>query len=178
MTESPLVCANHPTRETMLRCNKCEKAICGQCAIQTPVGYRCKECVRGQQAIFDTARSIDYFVAGVITTIGVAISVALLRFVGFWGLLLAPAVGGGLAELVRRAVGRRRSRRLPLAVILGGVLGVLPSLWPLFLTLLLSITGNVNAGFLGGGLLSGLLPLGYGFLIVSTLIARIGGIRL
>ena len=52
--ESTLVCANHPHRETTLRRNRCEKPICAQCALLTINGYRCGECVRGQQAQFDT----------------------------------------------------------------------------------------------------------------------------
>src|SRR3972149_4976134 len=55
MTEVALTCANHPTRETSLRCKRCNKPICASCAVLTPVGYRCRECVREQQAIFDTA---------------------------------------------------------------------------------------------------------------------------
>ena len=35
-----LTCANHPDRETLLRCNKCGKPICISCAVRTPVGYR------------------------------------------------------------------------------------------------------------------------------------------
>ncbi len=46
MSDIP-TCANHPERETGLRCNRCGKPICSQCAVQTPVGYRCRECVRG-----------------------------------------------------------------------------------------------------------------------------------
>ncbi len=42
-TPQPMVCANHPNRETMLRCNRCEKPICIHCAVLTEVGYRCKE---------------------------------------------------------------------------------------------------------------------------------------
>ena len=52
---APVYCANHPGVETSLRCNKCGKPICAKCAIRTPTGYRCKECVRGQQRIFETA---------------------------------------------------------------------------------------------------------------------------
>src|SRR4030043_298820 len=55
MTEVVLTCANHPNRETSLRCKRCNKPICSSCAVLTPVGYRCRECVRGQQATFDTA---------------------------------------------------------------------------------------------------------------------------
>ena len=52
MTESPnekMYCYNHPQRETVLRCNRCERPMCTSCAVLTPTGYRCKECVRGQQ---------------------------------------------------------------------------------------------------------------------------------
>ena len=38
---APTYCANHPTVETTLRCNKCGKPICAKCAIRTPTGYRC-----------------------------------------------------------------------------------------------------------------------------------------
>ena len=58
-----LFCANHPDRETSLRCNRCEKPICSKCAVRTPTGYRCKECVRGQQKVFDTAENQDFIVA-------------------------------------------------------------------------------------------------------------------
>ncbi|MGA9192376.1 MAG: B-box zinc finger protein, partial [Anaerolineales bacterium] len=111
MAESALVCANHPDRETSLRCNKCGKLICSQCAVRTPVGYRCKECVRGQQKIFETAVGLDYAVAVILAAIGVAVAVGVLNFIGFWGLLVAPIAGGGLAEIIRWAVRRRRGRR-------------------------------------------------------------------
>ena len=64
-----LYCANHPTRETSLRCNKCNKPICVQCAVLTPIGYRCKECVRGQQRVFETATWIDFPVSVIIAIV-------------------------------------------------------------------------------------------------------------
>jgi len=48
-----MYCYVHPDRETLLRCNRCERPICQSCAVLTPTGYRCKECVRGQQKIFE-----------------------------------------------------------------------------------------------------------------------------
>jgi hypothetical protein len=176
MTEAPLTCANHPDRATTLRCNRCEKPICSQCAILTPVGYRCKECVRGQQAIFETARPIDYPVAAILSAVGVALAAALLNYLGYWGLLLAPVAGGGLAEVVRWAVRRRRGRRLPLVAAMGGALGVLPlvlcasGLLPLFRAL------DV-AGF-GAVAFSILWPIADGALIIGTLYYRLSGIRL
>jgi hypothetical protein len=47
MTETVLHCYVHPNRETSLRCNNCDRPICAACAIRTPTGYRCRECVRG-----------------------------------------------------------------------------------------------------------------------------------
>ncbi len=54
-TQHSTYCANHPTVETTLRCNRCDKPICPKCAVKSPVGYRCRECVKSQQKIFDTA---------------------------------------------------------------------------------------------------------------------------
>ena len=158
MNPEQMVCAFHPNRPTTLRCNRCERPICTRCAVLTPVGYRCKACVKGQQAAFETARWWDYPAAFLISALGVGIAVGLLGFIGYWGFLVAPAVGGGLAEGVRAAVGRRRSRRLPLAAAAGGALAVL------FHVLL--------AGF-GLGLI---WPVAYGALMISTLVYRIRGI--
>src|SRR5215213_1946552 len=66
--EAPvLYCANHPNVETLLRCNKCNKPICMKCAVKTPVGYRCRECVRQQQNIYFNAESWDYPIAFVVS---------------------------------------------------------------------------------------------------------------
>ena len=40
----PLRCARHPDTETFLRCGRCDTPICGRCAVQTPVGARCRTC--------------------------------------------------------------------------------------------------------------------------------------
>lgn len=177
MTEGAMVCANHPDRETSLRCNKCGKLICSQCAVRTPVGYRCRECVRGQQKIFETAVTLDYPVAVVIAAVGVALAVALLNFIGFWGLLVAPIAGGGLAEVIRWAVRRRRSRRLPLVATIGGVLGVLPHLVFPAATLVMALSAGLGAQMLMGSLFTAVWPLASGAIMVSTLYYRLRGIR-
>ena len=73
---STLYCANHPTQETSLRCNRCEKPVCSKCIVLTPTGYRCKQCVQGQQRSFDTARWVDYPLA--------FFTAAILSFFGSW----------------------------------------------------------------------------------------------
>lgn len=177
MSDTVLYCANHPSVETTLRCNRCEKPICSKCAVQTPVGYRCRECVRGQQAVFETAKTRDYPVAAVVAAIGTAIGAAVLGVLGFWGFLVAPIVGGGLAEGIRWAVGRRRSRYLPRWAAIGAALGMIPTLVGPVITLL-AIGGALDAASLGAILLGAAFPLIYGALIISALYYRLGGIRL
>jgi len=176
MTEAVLICANHPGRETSLRCNRCEKPICSQCAVHTPVGYRCQECVRGQQRTFNTTQLVDYPIALVTAAAGVGVAVSLLGFLGFWGFFLAPIVGGGVAEIVRWAVRKRRSRRLPLVASVGGVAGVLPHLLLPMGAVFLAAGGQGGAALLGRAALSVLWPIVYGVLMISALYYRLRGI--
>lgn len=125
-----LYCANHPNVETMLRCNRCGKPICTRCAVQTPVGYRCRECVGQQQATFYTGNALDYLIGGAIALVLGGVAAYLMTLLRFWffGLILGPTVGIAIAEAVRFAVRRRRSRYLWAAVGAGMVVGALPSL--------------------------------------------------
>src|SRR6185503_6123451 len=120
MTESTtLYCYVHPTRETSLRCNNCERPICAQCAVRTPTGYRCKECVREQQKTFDTAVWYDYFVGFALTAVFSLIASGLIAaislVVGIFMILISAgiAVGAGrfIADTLLRVL-RRRSRAL------------------------------------------------------------------
>lgn len=179
MSDMPMVCANHPNRETTLRCNRCEKPICTKCAVLTPVGYRCPECVRGQQKIFDTARSTDGLIAAVISAVAVGVAGFILSYLGFWSLIVAPIVGGGIAEVIRRAVGRRRSRRLPWMAVLGGSLGLVIVLINHFGPILPAIMASGQGlQYASSFLLDAVWILASGGLMLSTIYARLRGIRL
>lgn len=125
-----LYCANHPNVETVLRCNRCGKPICTRCAVQTPVGYRCKECVGKQQAVYFTGGPIDYVISGTIALVLGGIASYIVTILGAWfiALILGPTIGIGIAEAVRFAVRRRRSRHLWLVVSVAIVVGCLPAL--------------------------------------------------
>jgi MFS family permease len=168
-----MYCYVHPDRETLLRCNRCERPICQSCAVLTSTGYRCKECVRGQQKIFETARWWDYplafITAGVLSYLGSLVA----GLFGFFTILIAPVAGMIIAEAVRFAVRRRRSKRLPVlaavATVLGGVIVPLVSLIFTFSMI----------GFQAGGSLIGLLwPAVYAVLAASTVYYRLKGIRI
>ncbi|MBC8249214.1 MAG: hypothetical protein H8E90_06005 [Anaerolineales bacterium] len=112
-----LYCINHPQVETRLRCSKCGNPICPRCAVQTPVGFRCPQCVRSQQAIFYTATPLDYGIAVVVGLVISTIAAFILGRVGiFLVLILGPVAGGIIAEAVRWAIRRRRGRWIWLVV--------------------------------------------------------------
>jgi hypothetical protein len=128
-------CANHPTRETALRCNRCEKLICTECAVLTPTGYRCRECVRSQQKVFDTAVWSDYLLGFVIafflSLVGSLIFAGIGMFLGLWGIFLAiaggPFAGVAIGESVRFIIKRRRARSLFMTIFVAVILGALPA---------------------------------------------------
>jgi membrane associated rhomboid family serine protease len=43
-------CYRHPGQVTGLRCTRCGRPICGECAIAAPVGFQCPECVHAASA--------------------------------------------------------------------------------------------------------------------------------
>jgi hypothetical protein len=114
----------------------------------------------------------------VVSLAGVGVGIYLLRFLGFWGLFLAPAIGGGLAEVLRKVISNRRSRRLPLIASIGGFVGVLPHIIPIVFTLFPGLFSGLGLADLGGIAFSAIWPIAFGFLIISTLNYRIRGIRL
>jgi hypothetical protein len=163
-----LVCYNHPNRETLLRCNRCDRPICNECAVLTPTGYRCKECVRGQQKIFDTAKPIDYVLAVVVALVLAYIG-GFLTFAGFFIIFIAPVAGVIIGEAVRRVIQRRRSIRLfqatTAAVVIGGLFHVVPTLISFF------AYGNLN--------LFGIIwQVVYISMAASTVYYRLSGIKM
>jgi uncharacterized paraquat-inducible protein A len=175
--QQPMFCYNHPKRETLLRCNQCDRPICTSCAVRTPTGYRCRECVRGQQKIFDTAQWWDYPVAALSAAVLAYFGSILARLAGFFVLLLAPVVGIIIAEAVRRILKKRRSRWLPLVAAIAVFVG---SVIPLVSSIILIIIYSAQPGMVQGafpGLLSFIWPLAFAAIAASTVYYRLKGIR-
>lgn len=130
LDDEVLYCTNHPNVETMLRCNRCGRPMCTRCVVPTPVGYRCKQCVGQQQASFYTGGVVDYVLAGIIGLVLGGIASYLITLVGAWffALILGPTIGIGIAEAIRFAVRRRRSRYLWAVAAGSVVLGAAPAL--------------------------------------------------
>lgn len=176
-----LYCYVHPNRPTSLRCNRCERPICAECAVRTPTGYRCRECVREQQKKFDTAEWYDYIVAFIVAAIGSAIASGLILVVSgfFFGLLvlfIAPGAGAFIGNIVLRFIKNRRSRQLFLTAAVGMVAGALPALLLISLPALLGVlAGGIRAL---GSLLPAIWEVVYLFMAVPAAYTQISGIKI
>lgn len=169
--ETTIFCANHPQTPTTLRCNRCEKPICVKCAVLTPTGYRCKECVRGQQKLFETAVWYDYLLAAAVAGVLAYLGSRVVPFIGFFTIFLAPIAGVVIGEAIRAVVRRRRSKRLFQVAALATALGALPLVVLMLLSLLMG-------GGIGWSLL-GLVWQGlYLVTVTSTVYYRLSGINI
>lgn len=126
-------CAVHPDRETGLRCITCNRYMCVSCAVRTPVGYRCRECVRGQQQVFFKGKQSDDVITFAITAVLTGLVVGILAAINLlwiWiAIIVGLPVGAGISELALRATQRRRSRYshyvATAGTVIGGLAGVL-----------------------------------------------------
>jgi hypothetical protein len=139
MQDERTFCAVHPDRETSLQCNKCGRYMCVQCAVSTPVGYRCKECVRGHEDKFFNATPADpaivFVVCAVLAGVGAFIAGQFGGFALLLILIASAPVGGFISEMAIRAIQRRRGRYVPVAAAVGTALGGLsPLLYILAMT--------------------------------------------
>lgn len=150
-------CYRHPDRETGLHCSICARPICGQCAIQGPVGQICPECARARRPRNYTVSFGDLVIAFpvaliVSALIGVGIGLFVSGFLLFFMFFVGPAIAELIVRAVERTTKMKRGRQMQVAVSIAIVLGTL---------LAFMFTHN-------------LLPLLlYGFLAVSTAIARL-----
>ncbi len=132
-TTGTLYCYNHPKRETALRCKRCERPMCTSCAVRTPTGYMCKDCVRQHQKTFDTAVWSDYlivfFASSFLSGIAAILTIVITSVIwGFFIIGLAPVAGVGIGNLVRRFIRNHRSGALNLTLVAGMIAGAVPVL--------------------------------------------------
>ncbi len=170
---STLYCANHPNTETHLRCNRCEKLICSKCAVHTPTGYRCKDCVRSQQKVFETALWHDYLLGFIFAGLASYLGGLIAPRLGFFVLFLAPLAGVIIADGARMITSRRRSKPLFFTITAGALVGALPVLLWRIISLLI-FAPQFESIF--GVLLSSIWHGAYAIMVTSTVYYRISGL--
>lgn len=140
--------------EITLRCSKCNRPITPAEAVQTPTGYRCRECVRGQQKVFNTSKPLDavlgFFIAAIISYLGSLLAAR----IGFFIFLLGPATGVAAAEIVRFVTKKRRSKVLFRLFAGGLIAGGIPRLLILLANLFFGLSMDVMSLYI-------LLPIIY-----------------
>jgi hypothetical protein len=115
-----LFCYRHPNRETWVRCGRCDRPICPQCAMQGPVGFRCKTC--GKPA-YDPLTSLKpgQAVAGGLVAVGAGTLGGLIGLqLGFFIIIVGFFAGGLISDLVMRFTGFKRGPVMA-SILLGGI---------------------------------------------------------
>ena len=118
-----LFCYRHPTRETFVRCGRCDQPICTGCGMQGPVGLRCRKCgtpPRDPLTAFGPAE----LGAGAAAALGAGTLAGLvgLQIGFFFSLCVGPIIGGLIGEAILRATGYKRGPIVRLLVV-GGIVG-------------------------------------------------------
>jgi hypothetical protein len=171
-----LTCANHPQVETTLRCSRCEKPICVKCAVASPTGYKCRECVKGIQKTFETTEWYDYPLSITLAIVISFLGSVVIGMFGFFTIIItifgAPIIGRIIAEAVRSVTKKRRSLRLFKIVAISAALGAMPLLLVALMNIL--ITGAFTFGIIFPLIWRTL----YAFLVFTTTYYRLSGIRL
>ncbi len=161
-----MYCVNHPKVETYLRCNKCGQAMCSKCAVQTPVGYRCRNCISNQQQVFYSDFSPTHYLIAVTLALPLApVAGWIIPSLGWYAIVLGPVVGGGIAEAARWAIRRRHGPYTWMLVCGCIVVGSLPWLLMSLLSLVGFITSRGMAVYVAGGIMD---LIWYGVYVVAA----------
>ncbi len=120
--DGTLYCYRHPRSETYVRCGRCDQPICPKCAVQGPVGFRCKQCGLVKSATFSSFTP-QQLLLGLGTSLGGGLILGYLGGqLGFYSIFLAFFAGAFIAEGFVRFVGLKRGP-LPRAMLYGGLVG-------------------------------------------------------
>ena len=118
--DGTLHCYRHPDRETWVRCGRCDRPICTRCAMQGPVGFRCKDCGKPVNDPLTSMKPQQVVLGGLIAlgagTVGGLIGMQL----GFFSIFVGFFAGGLIADLVMRVTGYKRGPVM-ITLLLGGI---------------------------------------------------------
>ena len=114
-------CFRHPDRETWIRCGRCDRPICTGCAMQGPVGMRCRDCGKPAFDALTSLRPAQVLLGSAIATGGGAVVAFIGVSIGFFGILIGYFGGRIIVDVIERAIGFKRGRVIS-AMVVGGIL--------------------------------------------------------
>ncbi len=155
---------------TTLRCSKCNRPLMPKDAKRTPTGYVCPNYVKARVATFYNAQPVHYAIVAVVALVSGIAAGFVLRLVGTIGffaiiltLFVAPAIGGIVAEAIRRLLKGIRGQYF--WAVAGAALAVGAAYFTVLPLIALLLAGSPS-------FIWALIPLGGLALAVSTLAAR------
>lgn len=110
--EPTTTCSRHPKVQTNLKCASCGKPICPKCAVQAPVGMKCRECgLQRGGPLFSPSAAQATSACAVALLFGIVAGWG-VDFLGFFMVFLAVAYGSFAGEMILRASGRKRGAKI------------------------------------------------------------------
>ena len=121
-TDAPR-CARHPKTVTYLKCAKCGTPICPDCFVESPVGYKCRDCGRmGNTELYKVSARGAIF-GSLVGLLGGMLAGGVLG--GFWGIFIALIYGRFLGTLIMKAAGHKMGLVMDIitgaSIIIGGL---------------------------------------------------------
>jgi membrane associated rhomboid family serine protease len=172
-------CYRHPQRETGVSCSNCGRPICHECMIDAPVGFRCPECVKEQNAGGTRAKVVT---RGQIRSRWGAAGGGMSGRAPVTRVLIGINVALFLAELLFGAVGAMGGGSTRMLVDMGALVpayvAVRHEYWRLFTAMwlhggLLHVAFNMYALYIGGSYLE--MIAGKGKYLAIYLVAGVAG---
>ena len=118
--DETLHCYRHTDRETYIRCGRCDRPICIRCAMQGPVGFRCKSCGKPAHDPLTSFRPQQLVLGSVVSVGASAVGAFIGLKFGFFIIFVGFFAGGLIADAVMRFTGYKRGP-IMIAVLLGGI---------------------------------------------------------
>lgn len=109
---TPTTCARHPRVETRIACVQCGAAICPDCMVSAPVGFKCPDCARQGRHARGLGKPEQYakgVAFGIGATAVAALVLAQVYGIGFLSWIASGVAGYLVAEAVRRGAGGNRA---------------------------------------------------------------------
>ena len=117
-------CAFHKGVETNVSCPDCGRYMCPKDMVDTPVGYKCRECGRSKRPKLGGVKPRQYLL-GAACALGAGLALgAVLVVVPFFGFWLSILGGIAVGEATRRGAGGHRTWEFAAMAAAGSFLGV------------------------------------------------------